>query len=218
MVLELANLFAMRCPACGRLGTDPVNIFDLSGKSQKHLSCGCGSEKAVIWRNDKKKIGIRYYCIICEVTHRKLISASKFWSKDELHSFHCLKTGLNLGYYGPYHLIRAELDRQQAELNSMADELGFEDFVDPELMLEILDYLHDLAASGRLVCACDSKDINVELFFDRVELNCNDCQASLNVPAASREDIKHLRSCSEVVLDVSPPSPSSPNKDPWINI
>lgn len=203
MVIERTTVFAMRCPACGRLDVQHLNIFQLAGNRTQDIYCECGSHKASISRKGANYISIHYYCIICDHEHSIILPKSIFWSKNRLNSLVCLDTELNLGYYGSYRLIRAELKRQQEELNSMANELGFDDFADPEIMLETLDYLHDIAATGGLFCECGSQDINIELFSDKLELSCNNCNSAMQIPASSEFDLDRLKSQGEVVIKLA---------------
>jgi len=216
MLLEYSTAFALRCPTCGRLDTDKVHIFDLSGNKKHDIFCECGTKKASITRMDARHIKLDYYCIICEEEHSVIITASDFWSKNHLNTLVCTNTNLNLGYYGPHSLLKKELRKQQEELDSMANDLGFDDFVDPELMLEVLDYLHDAAAAGKLVCECGSHNINIELFSDSLELSCNNCGAKLSISASSENDLKKLRMSDEIVLKYNPGNKKK-EKPNWMN-
>ncbi|MFW6381470.1 MAG: hypothetical protein ACOCZ3_02895 [Bacillota bacterium] len=206
MVLELSTAFSIRCPDCGRLQVDQINIFELSGRGTRDIYCSCGNKKASISRQGSDHIRVDYYCIICDQKHTTYIPASHFWNHSQLHPLLCQNTSLNLGYYGSYSLLQEELQRQQRELDSLASELGFDDFVDPELMLEVLDHLHDKAAESGLYCECGSHDINIELFSDRVELSCNNCQATLTIPASYQQDLQELKMSDELILTLKRPS------------
>ena len=217
MVLELSTALAMRCPTCGRLNIDQLNIFQLSGDTRHKIFCECGSHKMTVSKKGADHIVVEYYCIICDHEHSAMLSANKFWSKNHLSSLVCLETKLNLGYYGPYMLINEKLEKQQEDLNSMADELGYDDFSDPELILAILDYLHDIAANGGLFCECGSHDISIDLSSEKVKLICNNCQATYVVPVSSRKDLDRLKKLDELVLDLQAGTTKNP-KGPWINI
>ena len=217
MVLELSTALAMRCPICGRLNIDQLNIFQLSGDTRHKIYCECGSHKMTVSKKGADYIVVEYYCIICDYEHSVLLSGNKFWSKRHLSSLVCLETNLNLGYYGSYELINDKLQKQQEELDSMADELGFNDFSDPELILAILDYLHDIAANGNLYCECGSHDISIDLSSERVKLICNKCQASYVVPVTSRKDLDKLKKLDHLVLDFQAGKTKN-SRGPWINI
>jgi hypothetical protein len=203
MVIERNIAFALRCPTCGRLDVQHINAFQLSGDKPHELYCECGNRKASIMRKGEKYISITYYCIICDHEHTVVLPKEVFWSKNHLNSLLCLETDLNLGCFGPYKLIKAELKRQQEELNSMANELGFDDFANPEVILETLDYLHDIASTGGLFCECGSQDINIELFSDKLEISCNNCNSTLQIPASSRFDLDKLKSQGDIIIKLA---------------
>ncbi|MFW5991590.1 MAG: hypothetical protein ACOCQN_00165 [Halanaerobiaceae bacterium] len=200
MVIEKSTAFAMRCPTCGRLDVEQINIFQLSGDGEVVFRCDCGTTKATIRKRGGSYISVNYYCIICDKPHSIVLPKNIFWSRKHLNTLHCLDTDLNLGYFGSYRLIREELERQQEELNSMANELGFDEFADPEVMLEILDYLHDIAATGGLYCECGSHNINIELFSDKLELSCHHCNARLKISAAKRADLDNIKKMDEIII------------------
>ncbi len=212
MVVDLSIAFAIRCPDCGRLSVEKVNIFQLSAREGYNIYCECGSKKAVVKREKTGKINITYQCIICNYTHSLVINKDKYLSNMSIHPIYCPRSNLNLGYYGSYKLIKTELKRQQEELDLMIDELGMDDFSNPELMLNILDYLHDLSAGGYLYCECGCHDIYIELFYDQIELTCNNCNASLIIPAKKEEDLNNLKIMDEIVLKLKH------SRGPWINI
>ncbi|ACL70552.1 hypothetical protein [Halothermothrix orenii] len=216
MVIEHSSAFAMRCPTCGRLEVNQLNIFQLSGNKTHRIKCQCGRQKVSFKRKGRKFISIKFYCIICDREHVTVIPRDEFFTKNHLNVLVCPNTELNLGYYGSYLLLREELNRQQEELNSIANEMGFDDFNDPEIMLEVLDHLHDIAAEGSLFCECGSHDINIDLFSDKIQLLCNNCNSSLVVPASTREDVDLLKNKDEVIIKMSKKPGSS--KDPKINI
>lgn len=215
MVIELSTSFAMRCPTCGRLDVHRLNVFNLAGGEPLEYYCECGSHKATIERKGSKYINIRYYCIICDLEHSMILPHNIFWSKNHLNSLICLDTELNLGYFGPEKKIMAELDRQREELNSMANELGFDEFADPEIMLEILDYLHDVAAEGGLFCECGNHEISIELYTDKLELTCSICGSSQQLAASSKEDLYQLKGMDDVIIKLPKGKPKS-SKNPEV--
>ncbi|MFW6238585.1 MAG: hypothetical protein ACOC5A_05075, partial [Halanaerobiales bacterium] len=145
MALEISTAFALRCPECGHIDLEQINIFQLSGGAQFILRCDCGGEMGTIVRRDSGSISLNYNCLICNKEHSLVITPRKFWSTSRLFSLDCLETDLNLGYYGSYSHLCEKLAQQKEELDSLASELGFDDFADPEVMLDILDRLHDIA-------------------------------------------------------------------------
>ncbi|MFW5980429.1 MAG: hypothetical protein ACOCRB_00260 [Halanaerobiaceae bacterium] len=215
MVIELSTAFALRCSGCGDIKIDQINVFQLSGNQKHKIYCECSNEKSIIQKKGKY-IEITFYCILCDYEHKLIIPEKKFWLKDSYNSLVCPNTDLNLGYYGSYKKIIELIKKQQEDLNSMANELGFDDFANPEILLEVLDYLHDIAARGDLSCECGSYDIYIDLASDEVRLSCGYCNSQMSIPAASRKDLIQLRKSDKLQLESS--SGTGNSKDPWINM
>lgn len=200
MLIKFATTTALSCPACGRLEREEVNIFELPVGQIKKLSCSCGAEKASLKRKENSKIEINYFCLHCNKAHRILISSQNFWHAETLTPLPCPETGLNPGFFGPSELLNSAVEKEKEELELMAAELGFDDFKNPDLMLQTLDIIHDFAADQALYCECGSDDINVELFSDKIQLSCNRCGAYLNIAAVDKIDLKNLKELNKVQL------------------
>ncbi len=212
MIIEKSVSLAARCSSCGSLDINQLNIFQLSGGSTLKFTCQCGRKKIKLTRKDFQVL-VNSYCLVCDTRHEIAVPEQKFWSGSRVGKLQCPRTGLNLGYFGPYFLLQKEVDRQQRELELLADGLGFDDFVDPEIMLMTLDILHDFAAAGSLNCECGSSEVNIDLFSDHILLTCQRCQGLLSVPACSKNDLNSLQEKESLLLsfpkDTSPPRTTS---------
>ncbi len=208
MILEKKTSLATRCSGCGRLEINQINIFQLSGQKELTYSCQCGRGKIDVVR-DRGEVHLTAYCLVCDRRHDLVVSDSRFWNIHNVSNLTCPRTGLNLGYYGGYALLQQEVDRQQKELEMLADGLGFDDFADPEIMLMALDILHDFAAGGDLICECGSSEVSIDLFSDFIQLTCQRCQGFLSLPAGDQEDVGRLRERETLLLtyqsNTSPP-------------
>ncbi|RCW60906.1 MULTISPECIES: hypothetical protein [Halanaerobium] len=200
MLINLSTTIALSCPACGRLEKEKVNIFELPAGELKQLSCSCGAEKAALMRKENSQLQINYFCLHCDKAHKVLVSAQDFWRSNHLQPLSCRDTGLNPGFFGPPALVNEEIKKEKQDLELMAAELGFDDFKNPEVMLQALDIIHDIAVEEALSCECGSDDINIELFSDRIQLICNNCGSRLNIAAVDKEDLKNLRQLNSVQL------------------
>jgi hypothetical protein len=200
MLINLSTTIALSCPACGRLEKETVNIFELPVGELKQLSCSCGAEKAALKRKENSQIEINYFCLHCNKAHKVKVKAQKFWHSKRLQPLSCRETGLNPGFFGPPALVNEEIKKEKQDLDLMAAELGFDDFKNPDIMLQALDLIHDIAAEGSLDCDCGSDDINIELFSDKIQLICNNCGAHLNIAAVNKDDLNNLRQLNKVQL------------------
>jgi len=216
MLINLSTTVALSCPACGRLEKERINIFELPAGESRAIRCSCGAEKASIKRKYNSYIEIDYFCLNCSQVHKMVISPEKFWQSNNLYSLSCKKEGLNPGYFGPPEKVARELEKEKEDLEQMAEEMGFNDFEDPDLMLQILDYIDDLAAAGSLSCECGSYDINIELFSNKIELICNQCSSHITIKAAVESDLTELKKRDNIELHKFQ-GESKNSLDPWIN-
>lgn len=200
MLINLSTTIALSCPACGRLEKEKINIFELPAGELKQLSCSCGAEKAALKRKDNSQLQINYFCLHCNKAHKVTVTAQEFWYSKHLHPLSCRETGLNPGFFGPSSLVNEEIKNEKQDLELMAAELGFDDFKNPDIMLQALDFIHDIAAEGALSCECGSDDINIELFSDKIQLICNKCGSHLNIAAVNKNDLDNLRQLNKVQL------------------
>lgn len=200
MIINLSTTIALSCPACGRLEKETFNIFELPIGELKQLSCSCGAEKAAVKKKKNSQLKINYFCLHCNKAHKITVSAQKFWRSKRLIPLSCQETGLNPGFFGPPDLVEEEIKKEKQDLELMAAELGFDDFKNPDIMLQALDIIHDIAAEGALNCDCGSDDINIELFSDKIQLICNKCGSHLNIDAVNKIDLKNLKQLNRVQL------------------
>ncbi|MFW6308775.1 MAG: hypothetical protein ACOC1S_02025 [bacterium] len=200
MIIEKSTTVAVRCLDCGPFTIEKVNIFQISGNRDYEIKCECEQKKASIRKKGPRNVEIDYYCPVCDSEHRQLISASRFWSNNAENPLICKATGLNLGYYGDYQLIKKREMEEKEEMESLVAELGPEEFTNPEIILEVLDYLHDLAARDSLQCECHSLDINISLFQDNMKLQCKNCGNFIIVPTTSREDLEDFKKLTKLTL------------------
>lgn len=198
MLIKLSTTIALSCPACGRLERDEINIFELPTAKLKKLSCSCGAEKASIMRKKNSRIQINYFCLHCNKAHKINVSAQKFWYSKKLTPLSCRETGLNPGFFGRSALVNEEIKKEKQDLELIAAELGFDDFKNPDIMLQALDFIDDIAEEGALSCECGSDNIKIELFSDKIQIICDNCGARLDIEAVSDRDLKELRQLDEV--------------------
>ena len=214
MVIKLTTSITIRCSDCGKLNIDRINIFQLSGNRKFNVYCDCGSKKITL-RKTKGYLEVFYYCSVCDSEHRKVIPENKFWYLTTSKPLKCTRINLNLGYYGAHDLLAKMILQQKEELDSMANELGFENFSNPELILEVLDYLHDLASRGSLICKCGYQGIYLNIGSDRIQLSCNFCNYSVDIPVSSKEQLNNLKDLNELIL-ADNLIPIEEINNPWI--
>ncbi len=200
MLINKTIEVALRCHQCGRLEKSKFNIFELNDGNLYALKCSCGSTKAQIKKKGSKYIQFEYSCFLCDEKHRIVLDKSDFWSQGSMKDLKCLKTGLEIGYYGPQELIDEELDKQKRELNILADELGLNDYEEPEILLEVFNIIHDRASMNKLYCECGSKDIDIKLNSSKIKLKCLDCGTVMNISAETEKQLNEIKNKGDIVI------------------
>jgi|SRR6056297_59145 len=200
MLLDKTIELALCCHKCGRLEKTKINIFELRNGHFLNLKCSCGCAKARIKKKGENHLQFEYNCVLCDGHHRRLFDQKKFWSFHYIDQIKCLETGLEIGFYGPSDLIDDELNKQKNELEIMADELGLNDYQKPELLLEVFNIVHDRATLSKLYCECGSDDIDVKLYFNKIELKCRNCGSTLNIFAETEEQLNEIKNKDKIII------------------
>lgn len=200
MIIATEFAVAMRCPSCGKLDFHSVSRFSFAGKNNHRILCDCGSSKLIIGTKNKNQYWFQIPCVLCETNHLVYYKAKQLWS-SEATFFYCNDTNIELGFFGPEDKVRAVAENYEHNLESLVDELGYDDyFSNPEIMFEILNSLHDIAEEGFLYCDCGSYQIEIDILPDRIELQCKDCKTVSVVYAENEEDLDKIKSIKKIEL------------------
>lgn len=195
MKLLAEKYLALRCSLCGKLDFHVLSPFSFSGKKVHHIHCGCGFRKAMIGTKDHKRFWLQIPCVVCETDHIFRLTAAELWT-SELEELLCPGTGHELGYLGNAPDVCAA-----ADLWDNADNAGFDDyFVNPAVMFEILNHLHDIAEKKGLYCQCGNRKIEVELYPERLELRCPQCSSCSIVYAETDDDLQVVQRIKNIEM------------------
>lgn len=200
MLLNTGTTLAMRCSSCGKLDFHHLSAFSLSGGKAAKISCSCGATKLILGTKKFKQYWLQIPCILCETNHLVYYTHKKLWS-DEVSYLYCSDTNVELGFLGPEEKVKIIAESYESNLESLIDELGYDDyFHNPEIMFEVLNNLHDIAEAGYLYCQCGNYQIEVDIFPDRIELNCRDCDSISIIYAETEEDLQIIKEVEKIEL------------------
>jgi hypothetical protein len=206
LLITTTTAVALRCPECGKIKYHSLSLFTFSAKKTLRLNCTCGTSLLVISTRDRKVFYFQVECLMCEGKHMREFLLKEIWSGKVLNLM-CDETDLEIGFIGPKDQVKKCIASQERSLQEMAEDLGYTDyFANPEIMYEILDYLHKIAEDGKLSCQCGNQQVEVEIFADRIELRCAGCGSSGVIRAETRKDVDAVKKIWEIVL-----SPSNAN-------
>ncbi len=194
-LVEKKTTIALRCPHCGRLESKEIQVFEFSGGQTLEVECSCGQQKAILARDSMQEYLVHYLCAICEGEHLLSLKNGEFWGELAV-PINCPEASVRIGTIGSQEAVHND-DLYRDSLESLAEKLGGDDyFSNPAIMLDILDILQDMAMRGRVSCMCGSKDIQIDLYPDRLKLVCAECSGNLTIPAQYEEDLEDIN-CRE---------------------
>ncbi|MCL2337945.1 MAG: hypothetical protein FWC60_11065, partial [Firmicutes bacterium] len=204
MIIETGALLAMRCPECGKLDYDHLSRFAFGRRKKVEITCQCGFTKLTVTASgarERKSYVLQVPCVVCESKHVHYIGSRKFWSA-EVNYLCCQETGLELGYLGAEEAVRELAETQEESMESLASEFEGEDryFNNSEIMYEVLNCLHDIAEQGALYCQCGNLDVEVDIFPDRLELHCQECDSINIIYAETEEDLRVIKDIENIEL------------------
>ena len=120
---------------------------------------------------------------------------------EEIMSFKCPKTDIELCFVGNDDMVRQSVDMYEIKMDLLMNDIGYEDyFFNNTVMLETIDKIHDIAEKAGLYCECGSKDIDLQMFSDRIELVCKKCFAHEMVMARTNKDLKQTLKRDSITL------------------
>ncbi|MGI5838838.1 MAG: hypothetical protein ACOX8W_04180 [bacterium] len=195
MKLLAEKYLALRCSLCGKLDYHVLSLFSFSGKKTHHIHCQCGFRKAIVGTKDHKNFWLQIPCVVCETDHLFRFTGEELWT-SELEDMLCPGSGQELGFLGSESQVRAAAEFWDDETTA-----GFDDyFVNPGIMFEILNHLHDIAEKKGLYCQCGNRKIEVELYPERLELRCPQCNSCSIIYAETDDDLRVVQKFENIEM------------------
>ncbi len=201
MLIATTAVLAMRCPECGKMEFHDFNRFGFCRGKNKKVYCSCGAVKLIVSTKNYASYLIQVPCVVCETKHLREMSGKSLWSRN-VTCLSCQDTGLELGHIGPEPEVREIVNVYEQELEELIYEFGCDGyFHNSEIMYEVMNCLHDIAGQGALYCRCGNHKIEVDIFPDRLELHCRNCDSINIIYAETEEDLKVIQQVEVIELE-----------------
>ncbi|MTI80627.1 MAG: hypothetical protein FH758_07020 [Firmicutes bacterium] len=189
MLISTSTVLAMRCPECGKLEFHKLSLFSFSGQRVLEITCTCGAP-LLLARKKKNSYWLQLPCVICETNHQRQISGARMWSQ-ELINLYCQETGIELGHIGPEDIVKEVAQSYDYDLKTLVEQFEGEDyFINTDVMYQAIHHVHEMAETNALYCQCGNDSVEVDIFPDRLELHCNECDSVNIIYAETEEDLK----------------------------
>ncbi|MDO7786807.1 hypothetical protein [Desulforamulus aquiferis] len=200
MLLTTVTTLAIRCPECGALEFHSLSRFGLAGRGNMQVTCSCGAFLLGIARKKKHGYWLQIPCVICETKHLREVSGSRLWSGEVIY-LTCSDSGLELGFVGRAEEVKKLAQTLDTGLETLMDEIGYDEyFNNPEVMHQVMQCLQEIADNGGLFCQCGNQRIEVDVFLDRLELHCKECDSINIVYAETEEDLRVIEQVETIEL------------------
>ena len=206
MVIHTVATLALYCSHCGKIHTHDVSRFSLKACNRAELHCNCGHMLAKIRFSRGGNFLITVYCELCKKNHVLTIEY-KHNASEELHKLYCRNNNLELGFVGSRRLIDQTLERHRSAVNRALPDLTSPDNENSQIMLDILNKVHDIAENGGVICRCGGDSIRAQVLHACIKLQCQNCGAHAVFSARSEADFERLKSVQ--VIELSLPCHSS---------
>lgn len=200
MIIDTIKTIAYKCSSCGSFEFFNISLFSILHKKEKKYYCRCRKSCITVKRENDSGFLIKTPCMGCGNEHIYFIEKKDMYFK-ELNVLNCPETGFQQCFLGIDQTVRKKVDRLEAELDKLMDTLGYDNyFRNTQVMLDSLNKIHDIAASGCLFCECGNNNIELVLLSGSILLKCPRCGGGKLVKASSNEDLKELMQKSDITV------------------
>jgi hypothetical protein len=204
MVISAASTLALFCSRCGKIHMHDFSRFTFKNRIGQPLTCTCGQVQATIISMNSHQLLLDIPCVICQTNHVICIESKRFW-QNNMDKIYCVQGNFELGFVGDKQKIADIVTRNKREFENLIydmDDCG-EYVENPQVMIEILNRIHDIAELGKVYCRCGSKAIEVELLPDGILLECSRCGGHVEIKAYDEKDLASMESVEKI--EIIPP-------------
>lgn len=199
MLVDTNIAIAVRCKACGSLKIYNTTLFKLFANNRTELECDCGQQIAIVKTKDLKNLSIYLDCFTCNNRHLFQYSIKQILRGDIINR--CKLTGVEVCFILKSSKVNRIEEKPEMNMREFYNELGlFDYFSNTEIMLSSIDRVKELDSKGLVNCSCGDNNIEMNLFFDRIELRCMKCSGIKLIYAENDEDYHNLINKEEIVI------------------
>lgn len=170
----------IRCQFCGRIKVYEVNLFQAMKNNGVKYTCECGTDNVYISRGSNKDIRIELGCFNCSDKHIYHIGLMDILRNNNIHCYQ----GSQICFIGDKGNFKQKMLAQQ-------DPYG-DYFSNFEVLGKALKQVYFLDKHNRINCNCGNSNVSIEVFSDRIELICQNCNSVNIIFAETDEDLSIL--------------------------
>ncbi|MBP2626555.1 MAG: hypothetical protein H6Q68_1266 [Firmicutes bacterium] len=201
MVINTVSTLALYCSRCGKIHMHNISRFNLKSTMQRNLLCSCGQIQATITSSGERQCLLDIPCVLCQTNHVICLDSKRLW-RAEIDKIYCVQENFELGFIGARQVIAEFVNKYKVEFEKLASDMDeYDDYIqNPQVMLETLNKIHDMAEKGGLHCRCGSSAIGAEVLPGGIELECAQCGGQLLIPAQSEQDLTYIEALEDIEI------------------
>ncbi|CCQ93854.1 hypothetical protein CULT_1530007 [[Clostridium] ultunense Esp] len=198
MLLYGCKTLILRCHFCARLREYELNLFHIRGGNKIEYKCECG-ETNITFIQKNKGIDIFVNCFNCGNKHYYNLDLHTILKDDNIIYCFC---GTEALYLGSKNMAKRFLLGKSIGIGSIDNDKTSKDFFNNfKVLAKILSILYGLKMENKISCSCGNSQINIELFSDRIELECLNCHSVKIIFAETEDDLSVLSKKDKIILE-----------------
>ncbi len=203
MVINTVSTLALYCSRCGKIHMHNISRFNFKSNEQRKLLCSCGQIQATITSIGERQCLLDIPCVLCQTNHVVCLDSKRLWYAN-IDKIYCVQEHFELGFVGARHIIAETVNKYKVEFEKLALDMDIDECDDyvqnPQVMLETLNKIHDMAERDCLHCRCGSFAIGAEVLPDGIELECAQCGGQLFIPTRNEQDLTYVEALEELEI------------------
>jgi predicted RNA-binding Zn-ribbon protein involved in translation (DUF1610 family) len=200
---EKNTVIASRCPECGAIIADRIDISALQNEEFMVKCKICGKSNLTVRKDYDGKIRLNIPCLVCAHQHPYTLGSSSFFEK-ELFLLQCSYSGLDICFIGTEDKVDEALRASARQLKELFSENENQEtdnnFLDINIMQEVMYAVEELAITNRIRCSCGEPNLAITVEYDKVHISCKDCGDKATLFASEKSDIDTAINLKKLIL------------------
>lgn len=198
MIVQTGFSVALYCQRCGKIHVHDVPYF-IGNADKIKFYCKFKHEQATLIRTKSHFFRLQIPCVVCNSVHEAVFSLHQLM-RMRVEKIYCANDFFELGYIGKRQAIKEILRFNRHSFERMDGENHGEKIEKQQILLEVINRIHDIAEVDGIICPCGSKAIAADILGSAVRLTCCHCGNYELLAAGSERDLAELDKLSVIDL------------------
>lgn len=198
MLINGWKTLIIRCNHCGKLQEYDFNIFEIMSNCHREFQCSCGNKVVAIDTKPNRTGYFKLTCFTCGDEHLYKFHVTDLFTNDKIYNCYYGDEICFIGNRKAENRLLLEEPVSVEKIFRKKNIMNY--FTDFKIITTSLHKLGQMERNGLVSCECGSSRIEIKLFFDRIELKCEQCNSVKIIYAETEEDLNVLINKDRIVL------------------